>query len=59
MDKEMFFIIYLEEYTFDGMTESGIWKIGSSLLENYDDTMNVYKQVSQSHSCRICKTIFG
>ena len=59
MEKEKFFIIYLEEFTGDGMTESNVWKIGSKLFENYDDVMKVYEQASQSHSCRICKTIYG
>lgn len=59
MEREKFFIIYLEEFTGDGMTESNVWKIGSTLFENYDDAMKVYEQASQSHSCQICKTIYG
>ena len=59
MEKEKFFIIYLEEFTGDGTTKNEAWKIGSELFENYDDAMKVYDQASQSHLCRICKTIYG
>ena len=57
MEKEKFFIIYLEEFAGDGMTKSNVWKIGSKLFDNYDEAVKVYEQASQSHSCRICKTI--
>jgi len=59
MEKEKFFIIYLEEFTGNGSTESNTWKIGSKLFDDYDDAMKIYKQVNQSHSCQICKTIYG
>lgn len=59
MEKEKFFIIYLEEFTGDGMTSSNVWKIGSALFDNYNDAMHVYKQASHSHLCKICKTIYG
>ena len=58
MEREKFFIIYLEEFTGDGMTKSNVWKIGSKLLDNYDDAMIIYNLASQFHSCFICKTVY-
>ena len=59
MEQEKFFIVYLEEFLGDGSTESMTWKIGSSFFEDYEDAFKVYEEASQSHSCKICKTIYG
>lgn len=59
MEPEKYFIIYLNEFYGDGMSEDNTWKIGSKLFDTFDEAKAVYNKVSDHHSCKICKTIYG
>ena len=59
MEKEKYFIIYFNEFTGDGSTKDDTWKIGSKFFESYEEAIIIYEKASSSHSCKICKTIYG